>query len=110
MAKSVAEQLRVLDEQRTKLLDGAKQEALTKAREAVDELNALGFSYVLSSSGRTGGGSRRGTRQVDPNKPCPICGFVTSPPHDGRAHRSQNGKKKPFTAEELSTMNMRKIP
>jgi hypothetical protein len=31
---------------------------------------------------------------------CPICQFQTTPPHDGRTHRSQK-KKSPFSAAEL---------
>lgn len=107
MAKSIADQLRALDDQRTKLLAGAKEEALGKVREAVDELNALGFSFVLQDTGRSRA-SRKGTRQVDPNRPCPVCGFRTDPPHDARRHRGQGEKKRPFTAEELTALGMRK--
>ena len=44
---SVLDQLKKLDEQRAKLLDGAKEEALGKAKAAIAELNELGFSYKL---------------------------------------------------------------
>lgn len=110
MPKSVIDQLKALDEQRTKLLDGARSEALQKAQAAVDELNELGFSYVLREGDGRGkrAGSRKGTRQVDPNKACPICGFITDPPHDGRAHRAQGEKKRPFSADELSGMGLRR--
>lgn len=63
----ILEELRKLDEQRAKLLEGAKTEALQKAEAAVAELNQLGFNYRLvsgSGSSRTpsapsGGGTRR---------------------------------------------------
>ena len=111
MAKSVADQLRALDEQRGKILGQAKEEALKRAQVAVDELNSLGFSYSLRSSNSRRGlraGSRIGTRQVNPDRPCPICGFRTDPPHDARRHRGQPNKKV-FTADELSGMGMRKV-
>jgi hypothetical protein len=43
--KSVADQVRTLNERREKLLEQAKEEALRRAQAAVDELNALGFSF-----------------------------------------------------------------
>ena len=102
---SVLEKLRILDEQRAKLIDGAKAEALEKAEKAVAELNELGFHYRLTEeSGSSGAKTAR--REVGPKRerkdvPCPICGFKTTPLHDGRLHRRQE-KKKPFTAAELS--------
>ena len=59
-----------------------------------------------SHSGARGGSSRKGTRRVK-DAACPICGFKTIPPHDGRAHRSQSPKK-PFTADELAARGFRK--
>ena len=110
MAKepTAIERIKQLDEERTRLLDHARKEALDKAGRAVDELNALGFQYRLVESGSRASdrGSRKGTRRVK-DAPCPICNFKTMPPHDGRAHRSQNPKK-PFTAEELSSRGFRK--
>jgi len=98
------DQIRALEEQKKKLLEDAKREAMEKAQSAIAELNELGFNYRLieggSASRASSGESRKGTRSVDPNKSCPICGFKTRPPHDARAHRSQ-ADKKPFTVEEL---------
>lgn len=48
MADSVVQQLKRLDEQRSKLLETAKASALAKAKEAVEELNALGYKYRLA--------------------------------------------------------------
>jgi hypothetical protein len=100
---SVLEQLKKLDEQRQKLLDGAKQEALAKAEAAVVELNAIGFSYRLvegSGAGKKG----KGTRNTDPSKKhCNVCDMAG---HDGRAHRSQGKNKKKFTAAELKELDL----
>lgn len=108
---SVLEKLRKLDEERAQLLAGAKAEALEKAERAVVELNSLGFQYELveSSQNRV---RREPRAEVAPKRqkhdgPCPICKFTTSPPHDGRAHRSQEPKK-PFTAEELEARGYNK--
>lgn len=109
MAKepTAIERIKQLDEERMRLLDHARKEALDKAGRAVDELNALGFNYRLVESGRGGErGSRKGTRRVK-DAACPICNFKTVPPHDGRAHRSQSPKKA-FTADELSARGFRK--
>lgn len=63
---SVLEQIRKLDEQKTQLLQSAKQEALDKANAAIRELEELGFHYRLAEGGggtipspRSGGGGRR---------------------------------------------------
>ena len=85
----------------------AKQQAMDRVNTALKNLNSLGFNFRRTEGGR-GTGSRRGTRQVNTTRPCPICGFLTNPPHDARAHRSQGDKKKAFTAEELSAKGMAK--
>jgi hypothetical protein len=101
---SVLDQLKKLEEQRAKLLDGAKEEALTKAKAAIAELNELGFSYTLNAGGKKAGL----TRQRDPEAACSICEFATVPGHDGRMHRSQGKNKKPFTAKELEEQGLKK--
>lgn len=112
---SALDRIRELDQQRTQIMEGAKAEAMQKVREAVDELNALGFSYRISDEGRGArrnaaeSGSRRGTRTVNPERACPICGFLTNPPHDARAHRSQGSDKRAFSADELSVRGLRKV-
>jgi hypothetical protein len=45
---SVLEKLRALNEQRSKLLDEAKKEALEIAEKAVADLNELGFHFTLN--------------------------------------------------------------
>jgi len=97
---SVIDQIRALDEQKAKLLDGAKSEALGAAQQAIEALNSLGFNYRLIEGSRRSSGDRKGTRKVS-GGPCPICGFKTTPAHDGRAHPAQETKE-PFTAAELN--------
>lgn len=107
MASSALDQLKKIDEQRSKVLDNAKAEGLAKVQEALDDLNKLGFSYSLHENGR-GRGARRGLRQKN-DGPCPICNFKTSPPHDGRRHRAQGGRKQAFSNSELSSMGYAKV-
>ena len=110
---SVIDQIRKLDEQKAKLLQDAKKEALGRAEAAIADLNSLGFNYRLvegstSSRGSPAEGSRKGTRQVNAERPCPICNFRTEPPHDARRHRGQH-EKRPFTAEELKGLGLRRV-
>jgi DNA repair exonuclease SbcCD ATPase subunit len=113
MAKSsIMEQIRQLEEQKQTLLEGAKNEALQTAQEAIEELRELGFTYRLVEEGRSAPaentGTRKGTRQVSSDRPCPICNFRTEPPHDARRHRGQNPKK-PFSDDELEMQQLRKL-
>ena len=98
MAKSALEQVKELEEQKQALVGKAKEEALAKATEAIDELKALGFNYRLWR-GKEGKDARGAVRDA----PCKVCGFKTSPPHDRRAHRSQR-KKRAFTVAELQEL------
>jgi hypothetical protein len=102
--------IKELDAERAKLLDEAKREALARAQQAISDLNALGFSYSLTqvSMGRTPAG-RKGLGGISTEKPCRICGFLTSPPHDARKHRFSKAKKRPFNAKELTDLGLRKV-
>ena len=110
MAKSVLEQLKALDEQRANLIEGAKEEALAAANEAIEDLNALGFSYHLVErrSTSTAAGGRKGTRMLK-DAPCPVCEFKTEPLHDGRRHRMQGDDKRPFTDDELKELGYTRV-
>ena len=111
---SVLDKLKALDEERAKLLEDAKKEALEAAHKAIAALNELGFDYRLvegpSTSRRPlrerteGQAPRRQTRDIA----CPICEFRTTPRHDGRAHRSQEPKR-PFTDAELAERGLAKV-
>ena len=107
MANTALEQIKKLDDQKNKLRDQAKMEGLTRAHEAIEEVNSLGYNYSISERASSGRG-RSGVRQKK-DAPCPICKFKTSPPHDGRRHRSQGNKKMPFTNSELAALGYSKV-
>ena len=108
------EQIRKLDEERAKLLEGAKADALARAEEAINELTALGFDYELVEPAR--GTARKPTTTArkasapdhHPRGTCAICEFATNPPHDKRSHKSQT-KKKPFKDAELAEKGMKMV-
>jgi hypothetical protein len=97
--------IKELDAERTKLIDGAKKEALARAQQAVADLNALGFRYTLSLGEAP---RKKGTGRIQAGKPCPICGFRTTPAHDARKHRFSKAKRRAFTARELADLGLRK--
>jgi hypothetical protein len=108
---SVLDELKKLDEKRILLIETARDEALKKVNAGIEDLNALGFAYRLVEDGEQPPAKKKAgaiTRQRDPNKPCDTCGFVTSPSHDSRAHRSQSPKK-PFTTKELEEKGFKKL-
>jgi hypothetical protein len=113
---SVLDKLKALDEERAKLLDDAKKEALEAAHKAIADLNALGLNFRLVE-GPSRSTARRPPRERSEGEapkrqardvPCPICEFKTEPHHDGRAHRSQEPKR-PFTVEELKERGRTKV-
>ncbi len=105
------QQIKKLDEERAKLLDSAKADALARAEEAVNELTTLGFAYELVEPAReTAPRKTRTARKAlvsdhHPKGTCPICEYATKPPHDKRSHKSQQ-KKRPFTDKELAERGM----
>jgi hypothetical protein len=109
---SVHEKLKALEDQKSALLKEAKASALGQAEAAIRELNELGFLYRLSEGAGKAKAERQGKadapKRQSKNQPCPICHYLTVPPHDGRSHRSQ-AHKKPFTSEELGTKGLKKV-
>jgi hypothetical protein len=103
MAMSVLDQIRVAEHQKIK----AKTETLRKVKQALNELNKLGFDYRVVGDGRINERDRRSSRTLK-NAPCRICGFRTLRPHDARAHRGQ-AKKAPFTRKELAERGLRRV-
>ena len=87
----------------------AEREAAEAAARRRAELNALGLNYVLSNgagkSAKTG--PAKGQRTIKAEA-CPICEFQTSPPHDGRTHRSQK-RKAAFSPAELKEKGLVKM-
>ena len=107
------QQIKKLDEERAKLLESAKADALARAEEAVNELTALGFDYELVEPARETARKTRTARKVlvpdhRPKGTCPICAYATKPPHDKRSHKSQQ-KKRPFTADELDQRSLVRV-
>ena len=102
MAMSVLDQIRTVEHQKAKV----KAETLRKVRQALSELNKLGFDYRGVVTGRDGERVRRSTTLE--SAPCRICGFRTVRPHDARAHRGQ-AKKAPFSRKELAERSMRRV-
>jgi hypothetical protein len=104
--KSAIQRIKDLDAERAGIFEQAKEEALEKAKAAVAELNALGLNYTLTSGGKAAN-SGPGKRAIKAAA-CPICEFQTTPPHDGRTHRSQK-KKGPLSASELKEKGLMKV-
>jgi hypothetical protein len=110
---STLQQLKKLDEERAKLLESAKSDAVARAEEAINELIGLGFEYELVEPAW---GTVRKTRTArkasgpdhHPKGTCPICEYATNPPHDKRSHRAQT-RKKPFTDAELEGRSMKRV-
>ena len=103
MATSVLDRIRAVEHQKVKV----KTETLRKVKQALNELNKLGFDYRVVGNGRVRETVRRSSRTLK-NVPCKICGFRTVRPHDARAHRGQ-AKKAPFTRKELAEHGLRRV-
>jgi DNA repair exonuclease SbcCD ATPase subunit len=111
--QTALQQIKKLDEERTKLLESAKTDALARAEEAINELTALGFDYELAEPARMTARRTRTARKASaanhhPKGTCPICDYATKPPHDKRSHKSQQ-KKRPFTADELDHRSLVRV-
>ena len=99
---SPLDRIKQLDEEKQKIIKEAKEEAITKINALVGELNELGDGdYKLTNNNAPARKSKRG--------PCPHCKFETVPHHDGRQHRSQGEKKKPFSQKELEALELTKV-
>jgi hypothetical protein len=101
MATSVLDQIRTVEHQKVKV----KRETLRKVKQALNELNKLGFDYRVIGNGKVSETVRTRTHK---NAPCKICGFRTVKPHDARSHRGQ-AKKAPFTRKELVERGLRRV-
>ena len=106
--KSAIERIKELDEERARLFEQAKEEALKKATEAIAELNALGLDYRLTHGTGKAKSATAETSGTAKDAPCPICKFLTAPPHDARTHRNQK-KKAPFSQAELKEKGLVKV-
>ena len=59
--KTAIQRIQELDRERTELFEQAKEEALRRAHQAVEDLNALGLKYRLVE-GESAAGSKRAGR------------------------------------------------
>jgi hypothetical protein len=100
--------IKELDVEKSKLIESAKSEALERAKQAVADLNALGFAYSLAQAS-VAKRARKAMGRIPSDNPCRICGFRTNPPHDARKHRFSKAKKRPFNAKELTDLRLRKV-
>jgi hypothetical protein len=100
---TAVQRLAKLDAERAEILASAKADALQKANEAVEELNALGFHYHLYDEDEKPNATTKG---MPADAPCVICGFKTEKPHDKRAHKKHPGA---FTDEELKQRGYVKV-
>lgn len=98
---------------REKILTSAKAGIKAKIEALIDEANAMGGEPLVLVVGKLAAsralkakGTGRQGASLNADTVCSICNFKTNPPHDARRHRSQGDHKKPFTAEELTTMGM----
>jgi hypothetical protein len=107
--KSAIERIKELDAERARLFEQAKEEALLKATAAITDLIALGLDYQLVNGAAKP--AKSGTEKIlgtAKDVPCPICKFLTIPPHDRRTHRNQK-KKAPFSAAKLNEKGLVKV-
>jgi DNA repair exonuclease SbcCD ATPase subunit len=107
--KTAIERIKELDAERARLFEQAKEEALLKATQAITDLLALGLDYQLISGGAklAKTGTEKALRTAK-DVPCPVCRFLTIPPHNGRAHKTQK-KKTPFSATELKEKGLVRV-
>jgi hypothetical protein len=107
--KSAIERIRELDAERANLFEQAKEEALKKATDAITDLIALGLDYqLISGAAKPAKTSTEKVLGTAKDAPCPICEFLTIPPHDRRTHRNQK-KKAPFSPAELKEKGLVKV-
>src|SRR5262249_39468966 len=111
VADNTVQRIKQIDAERSKLLEASKKEALDRVSQALEDLRDLGFTYLLVNETR--GRPRKRAKRAVPRKrqvECPICKFMTSPPHDARKHRFTQGKRKrAFTVKELADFGLKRV-
>lgn len=71
---STLEEIRKLDEQRQRLVEKARMDALKRAQDAIAELNELGFAYKIAGGPKAENTRRPGIRQA-------VLDIITDSPH-----------------------------
>jgi DNA-binding protein H-NS len=81
--------------------------AAIKSGKKVDDFLIAGSATSKSNGRKKAAGATVKAKRAQAEV-CPICDFQTTPPHDGRTHRSQK-KKAPFSAAELTGKGLTKV-
>ena len=105
----MVKRLKELKAERVKLEGKLRNAALAVVRGAIADLGEMGVHYHIVE-GRAPGkvvGTSKAPVAFERGA-CPICGFKTNPPHDGRTHRYQDPKKA-FTTAQLTAKGMSKV-
>ncbi len=96
---SALEKVKKLDAERAKIIEDAKQEAMATAQTAIEELNALGFTFKLVEVSQERKGRGRGTSSLPPK-------YVN--PKNPSQTWSGKGRGTPKWMQELLDMGHRK--
>jgi len=103
---SVAKLTKELEAERARI--GKVKDAAQKLlRSAIADLDDLLDNYYFVKKSTPGASGPKATAGNEA-KVCPVCGFQTTPSHDGRAHRYQERKKR-FTTAQLTAKGMSKV-
>ena len=96
---------------RIEAIDAERAQLVKKLEEARAEITAQFDRWLPAALDNVGDKAKAAARKLS-DRPCGICGFKTTPPHDARlkAHRDQpEGAKTPLTAEQLASANLRRV-
>lgn len=99
---SPVERLAKVNAERASLFATIREEALKRIEGAIKDLAEVDAFYELVE--KRNAPQHRASSQ----KACSTCKFLTNPPHNARAHKSQSVKA-PFTADELTLRNLTRI-
>lgn len=101
---SVLDEIRKLDEQKAKLLNAAKQEALEAVHKALATLAELGFPHrIVPADGATATPRATGTRRTGIREE--VLGVITMNPNIGRAQLIEKMNAKGDKSAEQSVSN-----
>jgi len=107
--ESTLAQVQELEEQKKTLIATAAASAKQQADQAISTLRTLGFQCTFAIQQPKNDKFKVAARRQPSDKPCQICQFKTSPPHDQRSHRYQGDDKLPFSEMELQEKGYRRI-
>jgi hypothetical protein len=106
------------ERQRIEMREQLRQDAMSRAEQAIADLAEIGFHYYLGETEKSVRPAKRAKQRTSTDKsarhkpsadkPCPICEYRTDPPHDRRSHRMQK-RKRAFTDKELEAARMTRV-